>query len=176
MLHNFQMNSPDFKVLTFDVAGTLIDFETGILNWFQPHLEQLDLEVDEEEILNAFAKTEAHYLKILPKSSFTGLLPVIYSDMMRSWRFSPGEDEGIYFQESVKDWPPFLDTIKALKELKKNFTLVAVSNCDSSYLEWMSSSVGHPFDTMICSDMVGANKTRSSSFYSSFEAARVPGF
>ena len=81
-LHNFQMNSPDFKVLTFDVAGTLIDFETGILNWFQPHLEQLDLEVDEEEILNAFAKTEAHYFKILPKSSFTGLLPVIYSDMM----------------------------------------------------------------------------------------------
>ncbi len=158
MLHNFQMNSPDFKVLTFDVAGTLIDFETGILNWFQPHLEQLDLEVDEEEILNAFAKTEAHYLKILPKSSFTGLLPVIYSDMMRSWGFSPGEDEGIYFQESVKDWPPFSDTIEALKELKKNFTLVAVSNCDSSYLEWMSSSVGHPFDTMICSDMVGANK------------------
>ena len=51
------MNSPDFKVLTFDVAGTLIDFETGILNWFQPHLEQLNLEVDEEEILNAFAKT-----------------------------------------------------------------------------------------------------------------------
>ena len=57
VMYNFQMYSPDFKVLTFDVAGTLIDFETGILNWFQPHLEQLDLEVDEEEILNVFAKT-----------------------------------------------------------------------------------------------------------------------
>ena len=176
VLHNFQMNSPDFKVLTFDVAGTLIDFETGILNWFQPHLEQLDLEVDEEEILNAFAKTEAHYLKILPKSSFTGLLPVIYSDMMRSWGFSPGEDEGIYFQESVKDWPPFSDTIEALKELKKNFTLVAVSNCDSSYLEWMSSSVGHPFDTMICSDMVGANKPDPRLFTQVLKRLKSQGF
>jgi hypothetical protein len=46
------MNSPNFKVLTFDVAGTLIDFETGILNWFHLLRKQLDLEVDEEEILN----------------------------------------------------------------------------------------------------------------------------
>ena len=40
-----------FNTLTFDVVGTLIDFETGILNWFQPHLKKKGSEVEEEEIL-----------------------------------------------------------------------------------------------------------------------------
>ncbi len=147
-----------FNTLTFDVVGTLIDFEMGILNWFQPHLEQKGSEVKEEEILTGFARTEAHYLKTLPKSSFTGLLPVIYSDMMRSWGFSANEEDGLEFQDSIQEWPPFPDTIDALTELKKNYHLVAVSNCDSSYLEWMSTSIGDPFDEMVSSDVVGVNK------------------
>jgi hypothetical protein len=28
----------DFDTLTFDVVGTLVDFETGILDWFRPAL------------------------------------------------------------------------------------------------------------------------------------------
>jgi hypothetical protein len=33
-----EMKLRDFNTLTFDVVGTLIDFETGILDWFRPTL------------------------------------------------------------------------------------------------------------------------------------------
>jgi putative hydrolase of the HAD superfamily len=146
------------NTLTFDVVGTLIDFETGILKWFQTHLEKKGLKVEEEEILMGFARTEAHYLKTLPQSSFTGLLPVIFSDMMSSWGFSSEEEDGLNFQDSIQNWPPFPDTIEALNELKKHYRLIAVSNCDSSYLKWMSLSMNDPFDEMVSSDIVGINK------------------
>ena len=32
------MKLRDFNTLTFDVVGTLIHFETGILDWFRPTL------------------------------------------------------------------------------------------------------------------------------------------
>ena len=152
------MNLNMINTLTFDVVGTLIDFETGILNWFQPNLRKKGLNVEDEEILIGFARTEAHYLKTLPQSSFTGLLPVIYSDMMSSWDFPSEEEDGLNFQDSIQYWPPFSDTIVALNELKKHYRLVAVSNCDSCYLKWMSSSMNDPFDEMVSSDIVGINK------------------
>ncbi len=48
------MNKPmlnEFNTLTFDVVGTLIDFETGILEWFRPTLAKKSVEKSDEEIL-----------------------------------------------------------------------------------------------------------------------------
>jgi hypothetical protein len=36
------MRLRDFNTLTFDVVGTLIDFETGILDWFRPALRRYE--------------------------------------------------------------------------------------------------------------------------------------
>lgn len=36
------MKFGDFDMLTFDVVGPLIDFETGILDWFRPTLRRYE--------------------------------------------------------------------------------------------------------------------------------------
>ncbi len=148
----------DFTTLTFDVAGTLIDFETGILNWFKPHLKALGLEKTEDEILTGFAGTEAKYLRLLPQSSFTEILPVIYSDMLSRWGLKPKEKDGERFQLSVRQWPPFPDTVDALEELGRYFRLVAVTNSDQRFLKYMSANMGNPFDDAFTCDRVGVNK------------------
>ena len=152
------MKPAEINTLTFDVAGTLIDFESGILNWFRPHLKGLGIFRQDEDILEAFARTEAHYLKILPESSFTEILPVLYSDMMRNWDHQPHEEDGIRFQNSVRDWPPFPDTVLALKELKHHYRLSAVTNSDSHFLKYMAERMGNPFDDAFTCNHVGVNK------------------
>ena len=46
-----QMAFRDFSTLTFDVIGTLIDFEAGILEWMRPRLQAAKADVTDDEIL-----------------------------------------------------------------------------------------------------------------------------
>ena len=55
------MRLRDFNTLTFGVVGTLIDFETGILEWFRPALRRYGAAQADEEILTAFAAVEDDY-------------------------------------------------------------------------------------------------------------------
>ena len=53
------MRLTDFKVLTFDCYGTLIDWESGIWNALQPLLTQGGLDLGRDQVLEAFAKHES---------------------------------------------------------------------------------------------------------------------
>ena len=53
------MKLTDFKVLTFDCYGTLIDWETGIWNALQPLISAGRLKLDREEALARFGKLES---------------------------------------------------------------------------------------------------------------------
>jgi len=61
------MKFSDFETLTFDVVGTLIDFETGILDWFQPALKRYGVSKTDEEVLATFAVVEDKYQKESPE-------------------------------------------------------------------------------------------------------------
>ena len=51
------MRLTDFKVLTFDCYGTLIDWESGIWNALQPALDgRVDLDLGRDRALEAFAE------------------------------------------------------------------------------------------------------------------------
>jgi phosphoglycolate phosphatase-like HAD superfamily hydrolase len=45
------MSLNDFSTLTFDVIGTLIDFEAGILQWMRPRLQAAKADITDDEIL-----------------------------------------------------------------------------------------------------------------------------
>ena len=79
------MKLRDFNTLTFDVVGTLIDFETGILDWFRPTLGRHGVPKTDEEILTAFAAVEDKYQRESPEKPFTEMLPLIYRHMVSGW-------------------------------------------------------------------------------------------
>ena len=151
-------NFNEFNTLTFDVVGTLIDFESGILEWFIPTLKAKNAEKSEEEILTVFAICEDRYQKESPDKPFTAMLPLIYRDMMLSWDIEPSDEEALSFRESIRAWPAFPDTIAALEELKSRYRIVAVTNADAWALKYMSATMGNPFDEQITCDEAGDNK------------------
>ncbi len=151
-------NLDAFNTLTFDVVGTLIDFESGILEWFRPTLANKNLEKSDEEILTTFAKCEDRYQREAPDKPFTVMLPLIYRDMALQWNINASDNEAIEFQNSIQNWPAFPDTIAALDKLKSRFRLVAVTNADAWALKYMSATMGDPFDEQVTCDEVGVNK------------------
>ena len=152
------MRLRDFNTLTFDVVGTLIDFETGILDWFRPALRESGVAKGDEEILAVFATVEDRYQRDAPEKTFTEMLPLIYGDMARRWGLGPSDEDAESFRDSIRSWPPFPDTVGALEELGGRYRLVAVTNADAWALEHMSASMGHPFDEKVTCDEVGVNK------------------
>ncbi|HKH09501.1 MAG TPA: HAD-IA family hydrolase [Rubrobacter sp.] len=152
------MKLGDFDTLTFDVVGTLIDFEAGILDWFRPMLGRHGVPKTDEAILTAFAAVEDRYQRETPEKSFTEMLPLIYREMISGWGMGPREEDAEDFRDSIRSWPPFPDTVEALEELGTRYRLVAVTNADSWALGHMSANMGDPFQEKITCDEVGVNK------------------
>ena len=152
------MKLRDFNTLTFDVVGTLIDFEAGILGWFRPALERYGVSKTDEEILTSFAAVEDKYQRETPEKPFTEMLPLISRGMASGWgvRFSDTDTES--FRDSIRSWPPFPDTVEALDELGRRYRLVAVTNADAWALGHMSANMGDPFQERVTCDEVGVNK------------------
>ena len=72
------MSLQDFKVLTFDVVGTLIDFERGMLDYL--HKAAPDAVVSDEDFLVAYRSSRA--------SENSGWYP---DDLVRVWHeIAPG--------------------------------------------------------------------------------------
>src|SRR5215213_3408748 len=152
------MRLPDFNTLTFDVVGTLIDFETGILDWFRPTFGRHGVSKTDEEILSAFAAVEDKYQRETPEKPFTEMLPLIYRDMASGWGVGFSDEDAESFRDSIRSWPPFPDTVEALEALGRRYRLVAVTNADAWALEHMSANMGDPFRERVTCDEVGVNK------------------
>ena len=73
------MRLTDFKVLTFDCYGTLIDWESGILAALRPLLGTLGGKLDDEAALVAFAAHETALEKAQPGLNYRKMLARVLS-------------------------------------------------------------------------------------------------
>ena len=53
------MRFSDFDVLTFDMIGTLIDFETGVLDFVRPRILKAKHEISDTDLLECYARSQS---------------------------------------------------------------------------------------------------------------------
>jgi len=148
------MSLHDRKILTFDVVGTLIDFETGLINYFRPIIERASLAIDNATILADFAAAEDKQHHLTPGIPFTNMLPEIYRDMAAKQGLPCSESEVAGLRLSMEFWPAFPDSVEAMKALKKHFRLVALTNADNWALAHFSRTLEEPFDDKVTAEIV----------------------
>jgi putative hydrolase of the HAD superfamily len=151
------MDIRSLTTVSFDLIGTLIDYETGVREWFRKHLRDHDRS-DDAEALQTVRATADRLAEAQPELSFTALLPKIYGHVARSLELDTDETAALDFRDSLRDWPAFADAVPALRQLGERYRLVAVTDADQWGMEAMSRTLGEPFDTMITADVVGATK------------------
>lgn len=148
------MSLRDRKILTFDVVGTLIDFEAGLIDFFRPVFDRAGAKATDAEILTSFATAEDQEHRNTPGLNFTAMLPAIYRTMAEKHGLPTGDADVDGLRLSMQAWPAFPDSIEALKKLRKHFRLVALTNANNWSLEQFSKTLEKPFDDKVTAEDV----------------------
>lgn len=158
------MRLSDFRVLTFDCYGTLIDWETGIVTALKPLTSRLPRALSQDEILAAHARHEAAQQAFTPTKPYRDVLAVVYKRLAEDWSSPVTWEECIAYGNSIGDWPAFPDTPEALAYLKRFYQLVILSNVDNASFALSNRRLGVEFDGIYSAEDIGSYKPSPRNF------------
>ncbi|MGM8849634.1 haloacid dehalogenase type II [Salinicola halophyticus] len=158
------MQLTDFTTLTFDVYGTLIDWESGMVAGLQPLLERTGRNLSRDQILEAHARHESTQQRYTPHLQYRLLLAVVYKRLAEEWGVAVSHDECLAYGDFVKQWPAFADTAESLAYLKQHYQLVVLSNVDNESFAYSQRKLGVEFDAVYTAEDIGSYKPAQRNF------------
>ena len=154
----------DYRVLTFDCYGTLIDWEGGIWDALQPLIMQGGLDVTRDAALLAFAKFETLHERDHPDLRYPDLLARVHRSIAESLGIETSGALDEAFGASVPLWPAFADTADALRTLKRHYRLVILSNVHRDGFAASNRKLGVEFDAIYTAEDIGSYKPADANF------------
>ncbi|OAP57094.1 haloacid dehalogenase, type II [Fonsecaea erecta] len=136
-----------YKLISYDIYGTLIDWETAIVKLLQPLVSRIPssspLSQEYRDSTTAGAEGRIrlaakfndveHELEAKnPSQQYDLLLQDIYLRIAADFGVDATQEEAQQFGASIGTWPPFPDTVDACQRLVRDhgFKLVPLSNVD----------------------------------------------
>ena len=157
------MQLHEFRALSFDCYGTLIDWETGIWNALAP-LRQLGL-ADRGAALAAFATHESAIQKAHPEASYPDVLTRVHRRIADEFGLDAEPEFDARFGRSLRDWPPFPDSSAALRYLGEYFRLIILSNVNRAGFASSAHSLEARFDAVYTAEDIGSYKPDPRNFH-----------
>jgi len=159
------MKLTDFKALTFDCYGTLIDWESGMVAGLEPLTSKMANPPDRNTILEAHAQHESSQQRYTPSMKYRELLAIVYKRLAEEWGVSVTLEECEAYGRTVEnDWPAFDDSAEALAYLKQHYKLVILSNVDNRSFAGSNKRLGVEFDAIYTAEDVGSYKPADRNF------------
>ncbi|MGX5733696.1 HAD-IA family hydrolase [Bosea thiooxidans] len=144
----------DFRYMTFDVVGTLIDFEGGLVDCLAAIAKEAGVPFDGEEALNLYRA--ARYMPDV--QHFPDDLARVYGVIAPKLGLPTDGGQAQRLRESVKNWRPFPDSADALARLSKRYKLIAMTNAQRWAFEHFARALGNPFYAGFTVDDTGTEK------------------
>ena len=157
------MQLRDFRALSFDCYGTLIDWETGIWDALSP-LRRAGLS-DRSAALAAFARHESAVQTAEPKASYPDVLARVHQRLSEEFDFPPDPELDVRFGGSVQDWPAFPDSGTALQYLGQHFRLIILSNVSRAAFTSSERRLGARFDAVYTAEDIKSYKPDPRNFH-----------
>ena len=159
------MKLTDFKALSFDCYGTLIDWETGILNTLRPWVEANDIKASPDKILEVFGECESIEEVAMPSKPYPEILEGVQASLCQFFKVKSTKEDRKNLANSVGDWPLFPDSFEALKYLKQHFKLVILSNVDKASFNHSNKKLGIDFDAIYVAGEIYNYKPSKKNFF-----------
>ena len=163
-----------FDALTFDCYGTLIDWETGLLDAFRAVLPTHGVTIDDEAVLEQYAGFEAA-AEAGPYLRYREVLKIGLRGVAAGAGVEVTDAEAAAFGGSVVDWPAFPDSRDGLARLKERFRLGVLTNCDDDLFAASNARLGVAFDWVVTAQQVGSYKPAAANFRVLFERLGADG-
>lgn len=161
----------DFKYLTFDVVGTLIDFEGGIKSCLAAIAAEAGMSVDGEEALALYR--DARYSG--DADLFPDDLVRVYLAIAPRLGLPAQAAYGERLRDSAKSWKGFADSTEAMARLSKKYRLIAMTNARRWAFEHFSKELGDPFYAAFTADDTGTEKPDPAFFEKVFDFVATEG-
>jgi len=143
--------------VTFDVYGTLIDWETGIYDAFKAEASRDGVTIDRDELIPMFHEISQD----IESGSYE-----LYAEVLRrtaveiakriGWPLEPSRSG--FLPDSVARWAPFKETNAQLKKFGAKFETGLVSNIDDKLLGQTRRHIPHDFDLVVTAQQVRSYK------------------
>jgi len=161
----------DFKVLTFDIVGTCIDFEKGVLDGFRAAGGAAAAKLTDDEIFAAYLKAREGF-----PGPASAVMREVYLGAAKTLEL-PADDAAAdcYFRYFFGA-PAFPDSVDALRRLRRKFRLVAMTNYDRVAYTNCANKLGLPFHDSVTLDEVGFAKPDPRFFFYNLGRQSAHGF
>lgn len=153
-----------FRYMSFDVVGTLIDFEGAIKDGLETIAGAVGREIDGEAALRIYRK--ARYDREAKR--FPDDLGRCYSKIADVFGLPDTEENRCFMTDAVGEAKPFPDVIEALVRFKSAYKLIAMTNARSWAYEKYADKLGQPFWSSFTTDDTGTEKPDPKFFYQVF--------
>jgi 2-haloacid dehalogenase len=155
----------DYRVLTFDCYGTLIDWETGIWDALQPLIwSNRRSDIPRTDALAVFGRHEVRQQTLTPGLRYPEVLAQVHRAFAENYELDTDGDLDETFGASVPSWPAFADSAEALRFLATRYKLVILSNVDRSGFAASNRKLGVDFDAVYTAEDIGSYKPNPANF------------
>jgi 2-haloacid dehalogenase len=158
------MRLTTFRALTFDCYGTLIDWESGMIEALKPLTERVGRALARNDILEAHARQESRQQRYTPAKKYSDLLAVVYKRLAEEWGVKAALEECEAYGRSIPQWPVFPDSSDALTYLKQHYKLIILSNVDNASFAHSNQKLGVDFDAIYTAEDIGSYKPSARNF------------
>src|SRR4051795_12690401 len=143
--------------VTFDVYGTLIDWESGAYDAVVKEADKAGYTLSREELVPLFLQTQQE----IKAGSYE-----LYAEVLRrtavqisrelGWPLEPSRSG--FLPDSVSRWPPFKETNTQLERFAKKFEVGLISNIDDKLLGLTRRHFRSDFDLVVTAQQVRSYK------------------
>src|ERR1700751_5762350 len=95
----------DFDALTFDCYGTLIDWESGMVEALKGLTDRGQRLLTPDPILDAHARHASTQQHSTPATRYRDLLPIVYKRLAEEWGVHATHEDYVEYGQSVGNWP-----------------------------------------------------------------------
>ncbi|MFC7518957.1 HAD hydrolase-like protein [Herbaspirillum sp. GCM10030257] len=164
------INLTNYDALTFDVYGTLIDWEPTIISLFHSTADQYGVKLSDEQLLLEFDKARAELQRRRPALLYTDVLRNAYAQFCETYHIPQNAKEREVYANAVMLWPTFDDTKESLAYLQRHFKIGLLSNIDDESILFSERKLGIKADVVVTAQQVGAYKPDHAHFGAAFKA------
>jgi 2-haloacid dehalogenase len=143
--------------VTFDVYGTLIDWETGAYEAFRTEATRDGFTIERDELIPLFHEIQ----QSIEAGSYE-----LYAEVLRrtavqiakrlGWPLEPSRSG--FLPDSVQRWKPFKETNSVLAKLAKKHKVGLISNIDDKLLGQTRRQIPLDFDLVVTAQQVRSYK------------------
>jgi 2-haloacid dehalogenase len=154
----------EYRALSFDCYGTLIDWEAGIAAVLAPWAREEGLDISDEQLLLAYSDNEAAVERDAASVLYPDILAMAFRRTGETLDTPVSDVWAQRLADSVPNWPPFPDSSEALARLGRHYKLIILSNVHRAGFAASNRWLRGEFAAIITAEDVGAYKPADNHF------------